>query len=155
MMLQGAAWRVENSQLPKPQSKVGPSMRIGFLIGGVATLQPTFAGNYLAWSAHHRGHEVCFVTADELSFLDDGSMFATTLRVRAGDYAKTGPVYSRRQPEKTALYRVMQENLLTFEQQWTDEGNGRTLPTLVTEELHKYLDCGILARGSAHLYCDD
>ncbi|HEX7507940.1 MAG TPA: hypothetical protein VF550_14275, partial [Polyangia bacterium] len=63
-------------------------MRIGFLIGELATLQPTFAGNYLAWAAHRRGHEVCFVTADELSFLDDGSVFATTLRVRAGDYAK-------------------------------------------------------------------
>ena len=63
-------------------------MRIGFLIGELATLQPTFAGNYLAWSAHRRGHEVCFVTADDLSFLDDGSVFATTLRVRAGDYAK-------------------------------------------------------------------
>jgi glutathione synthase len=31
---------------------------------------------------------VCFVTADDLSFLDDGSVLATTLRVRAGDYAK-------------------------------------------------------------------
>jgi len=31
----------------------------------------------------------------------------------------------------------------------------RTLPKFVTEELHKYLDCGILARGFAHLYCDD
>jgi len=29
----------------------------------------------------------------------------------------------------------MQETLLTFEQQWTDEGNGRALPTFVTEEL--------------------
>ncbi len=63
-------------------------MRIGFLIGNVATLQPTFAGNYLAWSAHRRGHEVSFVAADELSFLDDGSVFATTFRVRAGDYTK-------------------------------------------------------------------
>jgi glutathione synthase len=68
-------------------------MRIGFLIGGISTLQPTFAGNYLAWSAHRRGHEVCFVTADELSFLDDGSVFATTLRVRAGDYAKPADFY--------------------------------------------------------------
>jgi glutathione synthase len=51
-------------------------------------LQPTFAGVHLAWSAHRRGHEVCFVTADDLSFLDDGSVLATTLRVRAGDYAK-------------------------------------------------------------------
>jgi glutathione synthase len=63
-------------------------VRIGFLIGGMSALQPTFAGIHLAWSAHRRGHEVCFVVADDLSFLDDGSVFATTLRVRAGDYAK-------------------------------------------------------------------
>jgi glutathione synthase len=63
-------------------------MRIGFLISGNSALQPTFAGIYLAWSAHRRGHEVCFVSADDLSFLDDGSVFATTLRVRAGDYPK-------------------------------------------------------------------
>jgi hypothetical protein len=48
----------------------------------------------------------------------------------------------------------MQEHLLTFEQQWTDEASGRTLPMFVTDELHKYLDCGILGRGFAHLYCD-
>ena len=63
-------------------------MRIGFLFGGPSSLQPTFAGVHLAWSAHRRGHEVCFVAADDLSFLDDGSVYATTLRVRAGDYAK-------------------------------------------------------------------
>ena len=38
--------------------------------------------------------------------------------------------------------------LLTFEQQWTDEASGRTLPRFVTEELHKYLACGILGRVS-------
>ena len=62
-------------------------------------------------------------------------------------------MYTRRQPEKTALYKVMQEHLLTFEQQWTDQANGRTLPKFVTEELHKYMDCGILGRGFAHLFC--
>ena len=67
--------------------------------------------------------------------------------------ATAGPVYTRRQPEKTALYKVMQEHLLTFEQQWTDQANGRTLPKFVTEELHKYMDCGILGRGFAHLFC--
>jgi hypothetical protein len=44
---------------------------------------------------------------------------------------------------------------LTFEQQWTDEASGRALPKFVTDELHKYPDCGILARGFAHLYCDE
>jgi hypothetical protein len=48
----------------------------------------------------------------------------------------------------------MQEYLLTFEQKWTDETSGRTLPKFVTEELRGFLNCGILARGFAHLYCD-
>ena len=64
------------------------------------------------------------------------------------------PVYSRRQPEKTALYKVLQQHLLTFEQEWTDQASGRTLPKFVTDELHGFMDCGILGRGFAHLYCD-
>jgi acyl carrier protein phosphodiesterase len=48
-----------------------------------------------------------------------------------------GPVYSRRQPEKTALYQVLQKHLLTFEQQWSDQASGRTLPKFVTEELQQ------------------
>jgi hypothetical protein len=67
--------------------------------------------------------------------------------------AAAGPIYSRRQPEKTALYKVIQEHLLTFEREWTDTA-GRTLPKFVTDELHGYLDCGILAQGCAHLYCE-
>ena len=68
--------------------------------------------------------------------------------------ASTGSVYSRRQPEKTALYQVVQQHLLTFEQLWTDEASGRTLPKFVLDELHGFMACGILARGFAHLYCD-
>ena len=32
-----------------------------------------------------------------------------------------GFVYSRRESEKTALYKVLQQHLLTFEQEWTDK----------------------------------
>ena len=67
--------------------------------------------------------------------------------------AATGYTYARREPEKTALYQVLQRHLLTFEQLWTDKSDGRTLPRFVTEELHRFLDCGILARGFAHLFC--
>ncbi len=68
-------------------------MRIGFLVGPLATIQPTFAGIHLAWAAHRRGHEVRFVTPDDLSFLDDGTVYATTLRVRAGNYPKASDFY--------------------------------------------------------------
>ena len=46
--------------------------------------------------------------------------------------ASAGPVYSRRQPEKTALFQVLQQHLLTFEQGWTDEVSGCSLPKFVT-----------------------
>jgi hypothetical protein len=68
--------------------------------------------------------------------------------------AASGYTYARREPDRTALYQVLQQHLLTFEQEWTDKSDGRTLPSFVTEEPHKFLDCGILARGFAHLYCD-
>jgi hypothetical protein len=68
--------------------------------------------------------------------------------------ASAGPVYSRREPEKTALFQVLQQHLLTFEQEWTDKASGRTLPRFVLDELHGYMSCGILGRGFAHLFCD-
>jgi hypothetical protein len=64
-----------------------------------------------------------------------------------------GPVYSRREPEKTALFQVLQRHLLTFEQEWTDKSDGRTLPGFVTDELHDFMGCGVLARGFAQLLC--
>jgi Putative transposase len=33
----------------------------------------------------------------------------------------TGYTYARREPEETALYKVLQQHLLTFEQEWTDK----------------------------------
>jgi hypothetical protein len=58
-------------------------------------------------------------------------------------------VRRRREPETTALYRVLQAHLSSFERRWTDPAEGRTLPKLVTDELRGFLDCGILARGFA------
>jgi hypothetical protein len=54
----------------------------------------------------------------------------------------TGYTYARREHETTPLYRVFQQHLLTFEQQRTDQSDGRTLPSFVTDELHDFLDYG-------------
>jgi glutathione synthase len=64
-------------------------MRICFVVADIQQQQPTFSGIYLALSAHRRGHDVRFVSVDDLSFLDDNNVLATTARVRAGDYATT------------------------------------------------------------------
>jgi hypothetical protein len=42
---------------------------------------------------------------------------------------------------------VLQQHLLTFEQQWTDQASGHTLPKFVTDELHGFMSCGILGRA--------
>jgi hypothetical protein len=58
----------------------------------------------------------------------------TTLTAAASAWVHSARV------ETTALYRVLREHLATFEQQWVDEAEGRTLPAFVTGEL----------RGSCH-----
>ena len=37
---------------------------------------------------------------------------------------------------------MLQRHLLTFEQEWTDKSDGRTLPGFVTDELHDFMGCG-------------
>jgi glutathione synthase len=69
-------------------------MRICFVVADVRAQAATFSGIYLALAAHRRGHDVRFVSVDDLSFLDDNNILATTTRVRAGDYADPG-AYSR------------------------------------------------------------
>jgi hypothetical protein len=61
--------------------------------------------------------------------------------------------YSRRTPEETLLYRVVQQNLETFLAEV--EGAGRAVPRFVERELRAFLDCGILARGFLRVRCQD
>jgi hypothetical protein len=61
--------------------------------------------------------------------------------------------YSRRTPETTLLYRVVQENLETFLAE--TEESGRAVPRFVERELRAFLDCGILRRGFLRVRCKD
>lgn len=63
------------------------------------------------------------------------------------------PSYKRRRPEKTLLYKIVQENWLTFKDK--AESEGENLPKYVTEEFEKYLKCGILAHGFLRNRCED
>lgn len=65
-----------------------------------------------------------------------------------------GHAYARREPGKTALYRVFQRHLPGFERMWADSESGNCLPKHVTEELRKFLTCGILSHGFAQMHCD-
>ena len=74
---------------------------------------------------------------------------------RPGDACRPLPLaYRRHEPEKTILYKVVQEHLASFlaeQRERSDHGFG--LPRFVEREFEKYLDCGILCRGFARARC--
>jgi len=61
------------------------------------------------------------------------------------------PAYSRRRPETTALYRVVQEHFATFVA--VMEQSERPLPAYVVDEFSSFMKCGILAHGFCRIYC--
>jgi glutathione synthase len=87
-------------------------MRICFVVADVRAQQPTYAGIYLALAAHRRGVDVRFVSVDDLSFLDDNTILATTRRVRHGEYARPAD-YARALAADEAV--VEEDNLGSFD----------------------------------------
>ncbi len=69
------------------------------------------------------------------------------------NFAWSGTNYSRRSPESTLLYKVVRENLRSFEDLCAMEG--KPLPAHVRKEFDAYLKCGVLAYGFLRLRCDD
>lgn len=61
--------------------------------------------------------------------------------------------WKRRRPERSVLYRIVQDSLLTFLD--TRDGPSRAgLPRFIRREFLAYLDCGIPARGFLRVRCD-
>ncbi|MES1206124.1 MAG: hypothetical protein ABUS79_09330 [Pseudomonadota bacterium] len=87
-------------------------MRICFVVADVRAQQPTFAGIYLAHAAYRRGIDVRFVSVDDLSFLDDNTILATTRRARHGDYPRPAD-YARALSSDDAV--VEEDNLGSFD----------------------------------------
>ena len=63
------------------------------------------------------------------------------------------PFISRRQPELTPCYKIVQTEFETFRQE--RELEGRPLPQYITDEFEAYLKCGILAHAFLRLLCPD
>ena len=61
--------------------------------------------------------------------------------------------YSRRKPENTALYQIIQNNLQSFIEARNLEG--RPLPAYVISEFEAFLKCGILSYGFIRLKCQE
>ena len=60
--------------------------------------------------------------------------------------------YKRHQPEKTLLYKLIQENLLNFYQQM-DRDYEKGIPCFVRKEFDEFLKCGVLAHGFLRVQC--
>jgi hypothetical protein len=60
--------------------------------------------------------------------------------------APLGPRYRPRAPEKTVLYRLVQQHLETFLAEPGEHG-GPGCPRHVERELRRYLTCGVPAHG--------
>lgn len=87
-------------------------MRICFVVADVRAQQATYAGIHLALASHRRGHDVRFVSVDDLSFLDDNTVLATTRRVRHGDYARPAEYASALGSDEAV---VEEDNLGSFD----------------------------------------
>lgn len=70
----------------------------------------------------------------------------------ARDLTPQGFTYKRRIPEESTLYKIIQENWLTFLSQVEETGSG--LPGFVQKEFEEYLKCGVLAHGFLRVKCD-
>ena len=61
--------------------------------------------------------------------------------------------YQPHQPEKTTLYKLIQEHLLSFYQH-IDNEQEKDIPDFVKKEFESFLKCGLLAHGFLRLQCE-
>jgi len=66
--------------------------------------------------------------------------------------AKPLQIYQSRRPEKTVLYKVLQENLASWIEQ--AHNNGHSVPTHIEKDFRQYLECGLLSYGFARARCE-
>lgn len=62
--------------------------------------------------------------------------------------------FARHEPEKTILYRTIQNNFETLVSEASRKTDKRSFPRHVFDEVEAYLGCGILAKGFVRLQCE-
>ena len=60
--------------------------------------------------------------------------------------------YERHRPERTTLYRLVQQHAASFIAH-TEASTGCELPSFIKDEFDAFLECGILAHGFLRLRC--
>jgi hypothetical protein len=78
---------------------------------------------------------------------------AVAPHARHGDGRGGRNEYTRRRPEESVLYQVVQAELETFLAR--AQARERPVPRFVERELRGFLRCGILAHGFVRVHCDD
>jgi hypothetical protein len=77
------------------------------------------------------------------------SAVATAGRIGSGEGKAH---YKRHEPESTALYKIVSENLESF-LRYTREHYRKPLPKYVEREFRRFVECGILSFGFSRLRC--
>jgi hypothetical protein len=62
--------------------------------------------------------------------------------------------HERHRPERTTLYRLVQQHAAGFIAH-TEAGTGAELPRFIKDEFEAFLECGILAHGFLRLRCGE
>ena len=61
--------------------------------------------------------------------------------------------YRRREPENTALYRIVEDHLPAFLERLDTHAAGADWPAFVRNEFPAYLACGQLVHGFCRVHC--
>lgn len=80
-------------------------------------------------------------------------MIATAITVAETNLELKEFTYNRHRPEETTLYKIVQNNWLSFKSQ-VEFDTGYPLPDFVIKEFDEYLKCGILAHGFLRAQCE-
>ena len=79
-----------------------------------------------------------------------------TAELRDADRQDACAAYTPRRPEKSVLYRVVQQHVMTlFSEAEARSEHGCGYPAHVRREFSRFLACGQLARGFARIKCSD
>ncbi len=102
-------------------------------------------------------HDDCLSILEVCPHLLLVSEYGSSVQCLAGEQRGVeGPaLYRPREPAQTLLYRVVQEHLETYLSlaRTAEDADFDPVPRFVEREFRRYLECGVLAHGSARARC--
>jgi hypothetical protein len=77
--------------------------------------------------------------------LQDAEMLEKSAHLSSLSKSPGGFAYQRHKPEETELYKIIEQNLPSFQSHLSNADI--SLPAFVHDEFHSYLRCGMLKHG--------